>query len=80
MRTLGAIETSCFHFVAANPRRFYGSLGDLKETLGDSRLFYPSGGHKPMVALTILIGRANVPRPFRAPPGHLNLQPYRRSP
>lgn len=55
MRALGANETCCFH-VAANPRRFYGSRGNL----GDSRLFYPSGGYKPMVWLTILMIRTNA--------------------
>ena len=54
-RRAGTVETSCFD-VAANPRRFYGSLG----TLGNSRLFYPSGGHKPMLPLTILVVRMNA--------------------
>ena len=52
----GAVETSCFD-VAANPRRFLGDLGD-------SRLFYPSGGYKPMVWLTILIVRTNAAPAF----------------
>src|SRR3954453_12176400 len=56
---MGAIETSCFH-VAANPRRFCGSPNGLKATLGDSRLFYPSRRHKPMVRLSILMVRANA--------------------
>src|ERR1700712_1844371 len=54
-RRPGAVETSCFE-VAANPRRFYGSLDDL----GDSRLFYPSGGHKPMLPLAILMVSTNA--------------------
>src|SRR5215204_4220822 len=36
-------------------------------TLGDSQLFYPSGGYKPMLSLTILVVSPNAFPPLFAP-------------
>jgi hypothetical protein len=52
-------------------RECCGKPKALLQALGDSLPIYPSGGHKPMVWLTILIGRANAVPPFFALPGSL---------
>ncbi len=39
----------------------------LSGTLGESHLFYPSGGYKPMLSLTILVVSPNAFPPFLYP-------------
>src|SRR5439155_12547470 len=45
----------------------YGKPKALLGTLGDSQLFYPSGGYKPMLSLTILMVSPNAFPPFFEP-------------
>ena len=48
--------------------------------VGDSRLFYPSGGYKPMVWLTILMVRTNAAPGFLSRPERSGLQGCHRTP
>jgi hypothetical protein len=48
-------------------RQTQGAFATRSETLGDSELFYPSGGYKPMVWLTILMVSPNAAPDFDAP-------------
>jgi hypothetical protein len=50
-------------------RECCGKPKALLQALGDSLPIYPSGGHKPMLWLTILFARANAVPPFFALPG-----------
>ena len=68
----GAIETSCLML-----RQTQGAFAACSAGLGDSRLFYPSGGHKPMVWLTILMVRTNAAPGFFAPFGPSRLHSSR---
>jgi hypothetical protein len=45
-------------------RECCGKPKALLQALGDSLSIYPSGGHKPMLWLTILFAKANAVPPF----------------